>query len=312
MIPGVGLALDLVLAVALPVMAWRVLTTDDLRAAVVLFVALGLLSALAWSRLAAPDIALVEAAVGTGLTGALVMSSLAWAEPVKRARPRRHDVRSALPALAVVGILVTAVLALAPRAPGLDAEVRAALAPTGASHPVTAVLLGFRAYDTFLEILVLVVAALGVDTVLAGARSAAAGRTLPSAPLHGSMVDSLARALAPVFVLVAGYLVWAGSHAPGGAFQAAAVAAGGGVLALLAGRLPAPRFASPAIRAAVAIGPLTFAALAALPLATGAAMLASPRAHAGAVLLALEIVLVVTITVVLVMFFPARVLEVRR
>ena len=42
--------LDTSLAVALPLVAWRVLTTDDLSKAVVLFIALGLLSALAWAR----------------------------------------------------------------------------------------------------------------------------------------------------------------------------------------------------------------------------------------------------------------------
>jgi uncharacterized MnhB-related membrane protein len=33
--------------------------------------------ALAWVRLAAPDVALAEAAIGAGLTGALLMAALA-------------------------------------------------------------------------------------------------------------------------------------------------------------------------------------------------------------------------------------------
>jgi uncharacterized MnhB-related membrane protein len=47
---------------------------------VVLFVAFGLLMALCWMRLGAPDVALAEAAIGAGLTGALLMSALARLE----------------------------------------------------------------------------------------------------------------------------------------------------------------------------------------------------------------------------------------
>ena len=58
-------------------LAWRALACPDLFKAVVLFVAFGLLLALAWVRLDAPDVALAEAAIGAGLTGALMMAALA-------------------------------------------------------------------------------------------------------------------------------------------------------------------------------------------------------------------------------------------
>jgi len=38
---------------------------------------MGMLIAVVWVRLHAPDVALAEAAVGTGLTGALMLSALA-------------------------------------------------------------------------------------------------------------------------------------------------------------------------------------------------------------------------------------------
>jgi uncharacterized MnhB-related membrane protein len=53
------------------------MATPRLFEGVVLFVAFGLLMALCWMRLGAPDVALAEAAIGAGLTGALLMSSLA-------------------------------------------------------------------------------------------------------------------------------------------------------------------------------------------------------------------------------------------
>ncbi len=58
-------------------LAWRVLACSDLFKAIVLFIAFGLFMALVWVRLAAPDIALAEAAIGAGLTGALLMAALA-------------------------------------------------------------------------------------------------------------------------------------------------------------------------------------------------------------------------------------------
>ncbi len=70
------LAFDLVLAGALLWSAWRTLATPNLFQGVVLFIVFGLLMTLAWARLAAPDIALAEAAIGAGLTGALLLDAL--------------------------------------------------------------------------------------------------------------------------------------------------------------------------------------------------------------------------------------------
>jgi len=69
--------LDGMLVLALVWLAWRALSSPDLFTAIVLFIAFGLMMALAWVRLQAPDIALAEAAIGAGLTGALLLSALA-------------------------------------------------------------------------------------------------------------------------------------------------------------------------------------------------------------------------------------------
>ena len=70
-------AFDGVLAFALLWLAWLALSSPDLFKAIVLFIAFGLVMALAWVRLQAPDIALAEAAIGAGLTGALLLAALA-------------------------------------------------------------------------------------------------------------------------------------------------------------------------------------------------------------------------------------------
>ena len=73
-------AFDIVLGLTLLWLAWRALTSEDLFKGIVLFIAFGLLMALAWVRLNAPDVALAEAAIGAGLTGALLLSALAKLE----------------------------------------------------------------------------------------------------------------------------------------------------------------------------------------------------------------------------------------
>jgi len=69
--------LDVTLCGSLVWLAWQTLATADLFKATVLFIMLGLVMALAWTRLGAADIALAEAAIGAGLTGALLLSTLA-------------------------------------------------------------------------------------------------------------------------------------------------------------------------------------------------------------------------------------------
>jgi uncharacterized MnhB-related membrane protein len=71
-----GFAFDLLLALALLWSAWRTLATPDIFRAVILFIVFGLLLTLVWARLAAPDIALAEAAIGAGLTGALLLDAI--------------------------------------------------------------------------------------------------------------------------------------------------------------------------------------------------------------------------------------------
>jgi uncharacterized MnhB-related membrane protein len=73
---NVIIIVDAVLVVILLVSAWLALTIADLQRAVIMFIAFGLLVSLAWVRLQAPDVAMAEAAVGAGLTGALLISTL--------------------------------------------------------------------------------------------------------------------------------------------------------------------------------------------------------------------------------------------
>lgn len=80
------LVFDAVLVFALLLLAWQALASPDLFQAIVLFIAFGLLMALAWVRLNAPDVALAEAAIGAGLTGALLLTALTKLETNNQAK----------------------------------------------------------------------------------------------------------------------------------------------------------------------------------------------------------------------------------
>ena len=83
---------DALLAIVLPFLAWRLLTHPDLFKAVILFIGFGLLLSLVWVRLQAPDVALAEAAIGAGLTGALFLNTLGRMQaPRPSTAARNHE-----------------------------------------------------------------------------------------------------------------------------------------------------------------------------------------------------------------------------
>jgi len=77
---------DVLLGIGLLLAALGALWSRSLFRSVVLFVVFGLLVAIAWVRLEAPDVALAEAAIGAGLTGALLLDAVGHLR-----RTRTHD-----------------------------------------------------------------------------------------------------------------------------------------------------------------------------------------------------------------------------
>ena len=79
---------DIMLALTLLWLGWQLLDSEDVFKAVVLFISFGLLMALAWVRMRAPDVALAEAALGTGLTGPLFLSALRRMSRIRKGERR--------------------------------------------------------------------------------------------------------------------------------------------------------------------------------------------------------------------------------
>jgi multisubunit Na+/H+ antiporter MnhB subunit len=187
------------------------------------------------------------------------------------------------------------VLSLPDHAEGLQKMVGDKIEISGVSNPVTAVLLNFRGYDTLLEMAVLLLALLAVWS-LSGAVPYA--ETAP-----GPVLDSLARVLVPILILVAAYLLWVGGHAPGGAFQAGSVLGAAGVLLLLTGWRLRPSLARLPLRLALIAGPGTFVVIAALTMLRAGRLLEYPPAQAGILILILESVAAISIGVTLATLF---------
>jgi multisubunit Na+/H+ antiporter MnhB subunit len=188
----------------------------------------------------------------------------------------------------LLAVLSWAVLSLPATPTGLTEASLANLAESGVTNPVTAVLLNYRAYDTLLEVGVLLLAIVGVWSLQRGEWPAS---ELGDRPL----LLSLLRLLLPVLILAAGYLLWIGAFAPGGAFQGGALLGGAIVLGILGGLghrlLERERF----LRTGLALGTLVFAAVGAVTMLGTGGILQYPLGAAGAWILVIESALLLSI-----------------
>jgi multisubunit Na+/H+ antiporter MnhB subunit len=299
----IDLALDAGLAVlVLAVAVWTVAAREAF-AAIVGYVAYGLLLALVWARLSAVDVALTEAAIGGGVTGVLLLGAVARLRSaaahaaVDRPWPIAR-LLVALLCLAVSGGLAAAVLLLPDPAPTLGPAAVAALPAIGLGNPITGVLMAYRALDTLLEKVVLLLALLGVwslapDRLWGG---------LPGARHHADpdgVLAFLARLLPPVGVVVGVYMVWVGADAPGGAFQGGAILAAMWILVMMAGLGDAPSTGRAWLRLALIAGILVFLAVGLAGVWLAGGFLAYPAAYAKPLILTIEAAMTLSIAVTL-------------
>jgi len=194
-----------------------------------------------------------------------------------------------------------AVLSLPDQPQYLPERVIDNMSESGVSHPVTAVLLNFRGYDTLLEMVVLLLALLAVWSLdMPATRHKTQHKTAPG---PGLVLDTLTRLLTPVLILVTAYLLWVGAHAPGGAFQAGSVLAASGVLLLLAGWRVSDKLTALPLRIVLVAGPSVFIIISALTLLLEGQLLKYPPAQAGLFIVILETVATLSIGATLAALF---------
>jgi multisubunit Na+/H+ antiporter MnhB subunit len=196
---------------------------------------------------------------------------------------------------ALTAIIGWTVWTLPPFSDRMRDLVAAHLSISGVENPVTAVLLNFRGYDTLLEIAVLLLAAV---SVLSAAKSSAFAADSPPSAIQ----TLLLRRLLPFVLLIGGYILWIGKYAPGGAFQAGAVLAAGGVL-LVTSAVPITPLTVKIIPIGLSIGLLTFLAVALATMMAGGSLLQYPLSWAGTLILIIEAAATISIAVILTILF---------
>jgi len=190
--------------------------------------------------------------------------------------------------LALLAGLSWAVASLPAAPTGLTAESLGKLPESGVTNPVTAVLLNYRGYDTLLEVGVLLLAIVGVWSLGRG--------EWPESDLGDRpLLMSLLRVLLPVLVLAAGYLLWIGAFAPGGAFQGGALLGGALVLMVLGGLARRVLQRDRLVRFGLALGVLVFAAVCAATTVMTGGLLQYPAGSGGTWILVVESAALVSI-----------------
>jgi multisubunit Na+/H+ antiporter MnhB subunit len=256
-------SLDLLLASLVICVAVYTIAAQDLFAAVIGYVAYGLLLAFVWIRLYAPDVALTEAAVGGGVTGVLLITAgkrLGALNVSQEAQPGPVlKLLTGVLATLVASALGAVILMLPDPPPSLAPEAAAAAdgAGAGLGNPITAVLMSYRSLDTMLEKIVLILAVIGVWSVGADEAWGGAPAPLRQQKAYAPMVF-LAQMLAPVGALIAIHIFWTGANAPGGAFQGGALLAAMWMVTMMARLMEPPRVDAQWLRLALVAGPAVF------------------------------------------------------
>jgi multicomponent K+:H+ antiporter subunit A len=193
-------------------------------AAVILVGVVGLATALTFAYFSAPDLALTQLSVEIAATvlmlvalGLMPQRELPNTSPERRTR----DALLAVGAGAGVTALMWAVLTR-PHESIAWYFLRESVPGGGGSNVVNVILVDFRGFDTFGEIIVLGIAAVGVMLLMDGLRGSG-GESRGNA--DSLLLSLAARALLPFALLVSAYIFLRGHNLPGGGFIAGLVTA---------------------------------------------------------------------------------------
>ena len=230
--PVVAIAWALVLAAT----AGLVLTHRNRLFALILVGIMGLIISLGFAWLSAPDLALTQITVEV-VSVILMLLALNF---LPRTTPRESSplrrMRDALVAAAAgtgIGALAYAVMTREPAFPPISAYHLAQSKPgAGGTNAVNTIIVDFRGYDTFGEIIVLGIAALVIFALAeallrsAPALSRLAG-TLPrpdsAGDRHPLIMVMATRFLLPVALMIGVFIYFRGHNLPGGGFVAGLV-----------------------------------------------------------------------------------------
>ncbi len=278
-----SLVLDIALLVMLLVVAGAIVQTRSLLAAIILFGAYSMISAIWLVVMDAPDVAFTEAVVGAGVSTIILLGAILLTRAEAKRTAGRKIVAPLLICAAVGGVLVYAAMGLPElgdaASPANTHVGRAYIERTqqdiGIPNMVTAVLASYRGLDTLGETAVIFAAGLGVALMLGfGPRSSLAP---PPAQLgdHHVTLRVAAKLLIPLIALFALYVQFHGDLGAGGGFQAGVIMAAAIILhALVFGLRETMKAIPPRVARSVAsIGVLLYAGVGVICMINGGGFL---------------------------------------
>jgi uncharacterized MnhB-related membrane protein len=310
-----SILIDIILAILAVFLALQSLLARGLTQTVFLFFAFGLALALAWVRLGAVDVAITEAAIAAGFLGVLFLDALRDFSPriskkdenplaLQNTLYRTNSRSLFLPRMTLfLGLGLFLLISLEavwkiPDGGGLTAAAEAYLPESGVEHPVTAVLLNFRAYDTWLEIGVILLGLLAVFAV-GGIKI----YRKPAVAAEDLLLRQVILFFTPVLFLFGAFLLYFGKTGPGGAFQAAVLWGAIGIMLHLGGRpifSLMPRWLGQFL---LTIGIMFFLVLGFILIAGGGTLFEYPPAYAGFLILIIEMLAAISIAAALTAIF---------
>ena len=202
---------------------------------IIYFCIFSLISSLVYLFLGAPDVAMAEAGISAFTTVFFIIflgrfygyySGLAWEDkppvPLRRAAALKMLAKKAgLPLALTAGLFGLFVYAMPEAAASTYLKERYLsmfMADVGGENAVTAILLGYRVYDTLFEALVLIVAVVAVVHMSHFKESSVSGGHLSEIENSG-MAGFTLRLICPLIVIFGIYLVINGHISAGGGFQ---------------------------------------------------------------------------------------------
>lgn len=288
-------ALNIALLLMLVVLAFGVVRTRSLLAAILLLSVYSLASA-AWLMVAdAADVAFTEAVVGAGVSTIVALGAILLARGEVERVNWKLMIAPGVLAVVVGAVLVYAASGLPnygdPAAPANSHVGRAYLEETyhdiGAPNVVTAVLASYRGFDTLGETTVIFAACIGVALMLGfGPRATLAPQPEVTNDQH-VVLRVTAKLLIPLIVLYAFYVQFHGDLGAGGGFQAGVIMAVAVILHALVFGLRATMAAVPVrvARSVAALGVVVYAGVGVICILNGGGFLDydylfSPRVEA--------------------------------
>jgi len=259
---------DCLLLLLMVICALVVVQMKDLLSALMLLSIYSLIMALVWVRMDAPDVALTEAAVGAGITTVLFIAALSKTKRGEKSikegsfgvvKLLRYSSGVALIVILIVGtLLAIGTLDMpdygdieSPANTHLAAEyVKNAYKETGSKNIVTAILVCYRGFDTFGEVVVIFTAGIGTVLLLRKATSKDQKEREKDfersiictyhgdeirAKMPGGIVRKVIARLSIAFIMLYGlYVIAHGKVSPGGGFQGGVIIAASVLLFIIA------------------------------------------------------------------------------